>query len=111
MNLYYNMEIQMKHPNEVTDDVIEKIAQILGVGATEVDERETYTAVFFFKSEIPPSQMFIKVRDILFFQFHTIYYIDVMYRWETEMNADRYVCWEDGREKHYTGRIVFEEDK
>lgn len=108
---YYNVEIQMEYPNEATDYVMNRILEALGVSETAVDERETYRAVLFFKSEIAPEQMFIKIRNVLFNNIHGIHYVDTIYRWENEMNSDRYVVWADGSEKHYTGHVIYEEDE
>ena len=111
MNVYYNVEIRMKSPNVVNDDLIYMVAEALGASVKDVDEYEAYRAVIFFKSETKPEQMFIRIRDILFNMTNTIHYIDTIYRWEAEMNSDRYVCWSDGKEQHYTGRTIYEEDK
>ena len=110
MSVYYNVEIRMNGTNKLTDVILEQIMNILNADETDVDERETYSAILFFKSEEKPTEMRQRVKRC-FQHGKPIHYIDVIYRWETEMNADRFVLWGDGTEKDYTGKIVFEEDK
>ena len=51
-----------------------------------------------------------RIRSILKDMDNRIYYVDVVYRWEWEMNCDRFVLRADGREQDYTGTTVFKED-
>ena len=110
MNIYYNVEIQTSGTNELTDIILDQIMHIFKVDEMDIDERESYRAVLFFKSECNPSEMRNRVKQ--YFQHgKPIHYIDVVYRWEHEMNADRFVYWGDGREQNYVGKIIFEEEK
>ena len=111
MNVYYNVEIQMSRKNRITEEILNDIALNLGATASDVDERETYRAVLFFKSEIKPGEMRSLIRA--YFRENPdehIHYFDVIYRWETEMNADRFVIWSDGETQEFTGKMIFEED-
>jgi len=109
MNVYYNVEIQMAMKNVLTDELLRKILPYFDADETDVDEHEKYRAVLFFKSQEKPSAMHDYVRDALNDLGQQIHYIDVIYRWETEMNPDRFVIWSDGTEKEYVGKINFEE--
>ena len=110
MNVYYNVEIQTSGTCLMTEGMLEQIAHILGADETDYDEVESYRAVLFFKSDCKPSEMRNRVKKC-FQHGKPIHYIDVVYRWETEMTPDRFVYWADGRETEYTGKIIFEEDK
>ena len=110
MNVYYNIEIQMAGMNKMTDDVLSMITRTLCVDDSDYDELEAYRAVLFFKTDMLPGAMRELVKDCLR-KTERIHYIDVIYRFETEMNVDRYVIWADGREQDYTGHTIFEEDK
>ena len=111
MDVYYNVEIQMSGTNEVTEELLTKIEQFLGADSTDVDECETYRAVLFFKSPVKTLDMFKRLRELMYEAKDVVHYIDVIYRWETEMYCDRFVIWDDGNEKEYTGDIIFTEDK
>ena len=82
----------------------------LGISDHDLDEREANRAVFFFVSDMKPSEVKTIVRVILQ-QTTSIHYVDIIYRWENEMHPDRSVLWGDGHEQEYTGRVIFEEDK
>lgn len=110
MKVYYNIEVQMAGMCKMTDDVLSKVTHTIGVDYTDYDEIETYSAVMFFGSEVKPSEMRERVRECLR-KAENIHYIDVVYRWENEINADRYVIWGDGHEQDYTGHMVYEEDR
>ena len=117
MKVYYNVEIQMAGKYEASDELVRFVKDIIGIDDTDIDECETYRAAFFFCSSIYPSAMAKRVwrlintaRDSKNHE-NMIHYVDVIYRWEAEMNADRFVCWSDGKMKEYTGHIVFEEDE
>ena len=111
MNCYYNVEIQMANNFEMTETLLRQIEISMGAHVTDRDEVETYSAVIFFKSEVKPTEIRTRLKAILAMHADRIHYIDVVYRWEAEMNADRFVLWADGREQDYTGRMYFEEDK
>lgn len=110
MNVYYNVEIQMSGKNKVTVGIMTMFEDYLGITSNDLDEREDHRAVFFFMSNMKPSEVKTLIRTILN-QTASIHYVDVVYRWETEMNPDRFVIWGDGHEQEYTGRVVFTEDK
>ena len=110
MNLYYNVTIQMAGKKKVTVGLMTIFEDYLGISARDLDEREDHRAVFFFVSDMKPSEVKNRIRTILN-QSSSIHYVDVVYRWETEMHPDRFVLWSDGREQEYTGHVVFTEDK
>ena len=110
MNVYYNVEIQMAGTHEMGENLLAMIESRLGADDTDIDEVETYRAVMFFKSDIMPSEMERRVRSLLEDKEEILHYVDVVYRWESEMNCDRFVMWADGRKKSYTGHTIFEED-
>lgn len=111
MKLVYNVEIQMSGTHTTTEHLINQIAIDLGADEKAVDELETYRAVLFFDSEIQPSEIRERVRAILAMYNMTLHYIDVVYRYDAEINADRFVVWADGHETDYTGHMTYEEDK
>ena len=110
MNAYYNVEIQMEGNKKVTTGILVLFEDFLGISDRDIDEREDHRTVFFFMSDMKPSEVKNRIRAILN-QTTSIHYVDVIYRWETEMNPDRFVIWGDGHEQEYTGRVVFTEDK
>lgn len=111
MNCYYNVEIQMAIGNDVTENLLRQLEECVGANDTDRDEVESYRAVLFFKSDVKPTDIRTRLKAILAMHNNRIHYIDVIFRWETEINADRFVLWSNGTEKDYTGRIYFEEDK
>ena len=111
MNVYYNVEIQMIAKHTLTVDLLERILPFIGAKVTDVDEHENHRASIFFKSEDSPTKMHDYVRNVLHAFGDRVHYIDVIYRWEWELNCDRFVIWSDGCETEYTGHITFEEDK
>lgn len=109
MKLYYNIEIQMSGTNEMTDAVLEHAAHLFGFLKKDVEDAETYNASVMFTSDIKPSDMRERVRNLLV-AVPTIHYVDVIYRFEYAMVPDRFVIWSDGRTQEYTGYINFRED-
>lgn len=111
MDTYYNVEIQMAGTNKMTEQLAGQIASDLGAIRKDVDELGKYNAVIFFRSEIKPTEMRRRVRDILSAYKNQLHYIDVIYRFEYEMTPDRFCFWSDKREQEYEGRIIFKEDE
>lgn len=111
MNIYYNVEIQMAEGHEIGTGILSMFGNYLNVDVNDLDEREPYRAVLFFKSVKKPSEIRSLIRSILKDMDNKIHYVDVVYRWEWEMNCDRFVMWSDGREQDYTGHTLFEEDR
>lgn len=109
MNTYYNVEIQMAGKKKVTVGILSMFEDYLGLTQKDLDEKEARRAVYFFSSDLKPSEVKEAIRTILR-QTSGIYYVEVVYRWETEMTADKFVLWSDGRDQEYTGHLVFEED-
>lgn len=116
-NVYYTIEVQMSGTNVITKEVLGCIENYLGVAGTDVDEREPHYVAFFAKLNVMPSEMRERVWKLLnnvrSSKDHEpmIHYVDVIYRWETEMNADRFVFWSNGYSQEYTGTMIFKEDK
>ena len=110
MNCYYNVEIQMAEGHEIGTGILSMFGNYLDVNVNDLDERETYRAVLFFKSDKKPTEIRSLIRAILRNMDNRIHYVDVVYRWEWEMNCDRFVLWGDGHEQDYTGTTVFKED-
>ena len=111
MITYYNVEIQMSGTHKTTDHFISQVATSLGARETDIDEREEYRAVIFFKSDVKPTEMRKRVQAVLAMYSMTLHYIDVVYRYDQEMKPDRFCCWADGRIQEYTGKIIFTEDE
>ena len=110
MNTYYNVEIQASEKKKITTGIISMFEDFLGITDRDLDEREGNRAVFFFVSDMKPSEVRNRIRTILN-QTTGIYYVDIIYRFENEMHPDRVVLWRDGREQEYTGHVMFEEDR
>lgn len=110
MKIWYNVEVQMLGECERTEELDADIGFNLGFGERDIDERELYRMTALFVSDIAPMKMREYVTATL--QDHPqIYYIDVIYRYDSENTPDRFVIWSDGRRQEYTGKIIFEEDK
>ena len=110
MKIYYNVEIQTAGNKKITAGIIGLFEDFLGISDRDLDEREEHRAVFFFGSDMKPSEVKAIVRTILQ-QTSSIHYVDIIYRFEHEMTPDRVVLWADGHMQEYTGHVVFEEDK
>ena len=110
MKVWYNVEIQMLGENEMTDKLTDDIIFNLGCRYSDIDEREIYNMTTLFNSNMEPSEMRKYVTDLLH-EYPQIFYIDVIYRYDSENVPDRFVIWGNGRVQEYTGHIVFEEDK
>lgn len=109
-NILYKVEIQMTMADKMTASLLVWVEQMLQAHNCCVEERDDYHAEISFISNIKPSEMRRLVKRC--FQYgKRLYYIDTIYRYETEINADRFVYWGDGREQEYTGTMMFEEDK
>ena len=110
MKVWYNVEIQMLGENERYPALDEEIGNALDFVGHDIDERELYSLTALYTSTRKPTEMRKRIRDFL--DGHPeIYYIDVIYRWDSENVPDRFVIWQDGRTQEYTGEIVFKEDK
>ena len=109
MKVYYNAEICTGAEYTVTDWAMEVFSHHLGFAKTDVDEHEERFATALFVSNVLPTEMRDRARALLK-ECPGIHYIDVMYRFETEMVPDRFVIWSDGRIQEYTGHIEFTED-
>lgn len=110
MNTYYNMEIQMAGKKKITAGILDLFEDYLGISDRDIDEREDHRAVFFFVSDMKPTELQTRVRTILN-QTSGVHYVDIIYRYELEMTPDRAVLWADGSKQEYTGHVIFEEDK
>lgn len=111
MKLFYNVEILASGTNQISEHLVETIATDLGTDLHAGDEIEPYRAVLCFDSELKPSAIRLRVRAILAMYNMTLRYIDVVYRYESEVDADRFIVYADGTEKDYTGHMIYEEDK
>ncbi len=110
MKVWYNVEIQMLGENERTNNLDKEVGRELGFNEEDIDERELYRLTAMFNSNRYPTAMLEHVTKVL--RDHPeIFYIDVIYRYDSENVPDRFVIWGDGRKQEYTGHIVFEEDK
>lgn len=110
MKIWYNVEVQMLGENERYPELDAEIGEALGFSERDIDEREIYRLMAMFTSDTTSTDMRRRVTDVL--RDHPeIFYIDVIYRYDSENVPDRFVIWGDGRAQEYTGHIVFEEDK
>lgn len=110
MKVWYNVEVQMLGECERTYDLDEAIGKALGFEEDDIDEREIYRLTALSVSNTKPTEMRERVTDVL--RDHPeIFYIDVIYRYDSENVPDRFVIWQDGKRQEYTGKIIFEEDK
>lgn len=110
MKAYYNAEIQMDADHRVSAGLITDCALLLGAGPEDAEDREDHRVSFFFVSDKKPSEIRKQIRKMLNDNMG-IHYVDVIYRFEHEMNPDRFVLWSDGHDQEYTGHVVFTEDK
>ena len=110
MQVYYFVEIQTSGMAKITDELLADIVRTFGVDFRDYDEIESYRATLFFNSSVMPSNFRNTVRDLIMRNKDRIHYVDIVYHFETEINADRFVIWADGREQDYTGHMTFEED-
>lgn len=110
MKVWYNVEVQMLGENEMTDKLADDIIFNLGCRYSDIDEHEIYNMTALFNSNRCPTAMRDHVTSVLR-EHPEIFYIDVIYRYDSENVPDRFVIWGDGRVQEYTGHIVFEEDK
>lgn len=117
MNVYYYIEFQSSGLNVISKEVLLHIENMLGVSGRDIEEREPRRVTFFFKSIVKPSEMRKRMWKILNTTRSAdnheclLHYVDVVYRWDYELNADRFVLWSDGNAQEYTGKMIFEEDK
>ena len=109
MKVYYSMAIQMRGTYTVDDPTIELAAHHLRFSKRDIEEVEVHSAQVIFSSSIKPSEMKERILHMLA-ECRTIYYIDVIYRFEHEMIPDRFVIWQGGKIKEYTGKVTFVED-
>ena len=106
----YSLDLQMKEDYRINSNIIRLAESCFGFTKKDVDEEERYSITASFLSLFTPSDMRKKVTAFLRTQ-PEIHYIDVVYRYETEMTPDRFVIWSDGRSQEYTGHVYYEEDK
>jgi len=109
MNVYYNITIQMRGTYPTDDKTMERSAHHLGFTKNNIDEQEVHNAKVWFYSAVKPSEMKERVLRLLA-ECNRIYYVDVTYRFEHEMIPDRFVVWQGGKIKDYTGQVMFVED-
>lgn len=109
MSVYYNVKIQMYGTYEVESGLLDAASRAMGFLEEDVEETELHNASICFTSDAKPSKMKERVHAFLAKNV-PVHYVDVIYRYEYEMVPDRFVVWQDGREKDYTGYVEFRED-
>lgn len=109
MKVWYNIEVQMLGECERTEELDAEIGFNLGFGESDIDEREPYRmTALFASSDMNPDRMRKYITDLLA-DHPDIFYIDVIYRYDSDNTPDRFVIWADGRTQEYAGKIIFEE--
>lgn len=108
MKAFYNVTIQMRGTYEA-EAVMEKASHFLHFGKRDIEECNTHNVNIMYSSDVKPTEMRDRVRWLLT-DAPTIHYVDVIYRFEYEMVPDRFVIWQDGSIKEYTGHVEFRED-
>ena len=110
MQVFYKVVIQMRGTYETDGHTMELAAHHLGFSKRNIDEQEIHNAtIFFYSNFIKPTEMRDRVLRLLA-ECRYIYYVDVVYRFEHELVPDRFVVWQGGKIKEYTGKITFVED-
>jgi len=109
MKIHYSVVIQMRGTYTVDDPVMELASHCLRFSKHDVEEVEVHNAKIIFTSSLKPSEMKMRILRLLT-ECRSIYYIDTIYRFEHEMIPDRFVVWQGGKIKEYTGKITFVED-
>ena len=108
MKNWYNVEISMTGECEVTDELVETVAESLGFKETDVDEREVYRLVAIFSSDDPPTIIHNAI-EILLEDRHDIFYIDLLYRTGDAMEPKRVTFWLGGKIQTYKTHVIYEE--
>ena len=108
MKNWYNVEISMTGECEVTDELVETIAESLGFKDTDIDEREVYRLVAIFQSDDAPEAISSSITMLLEDK-PEIFYIDLLYRSDNDMLPNRITFWQGGRIQSYQTRVIYEE--
>lgn len=110
MQVFYKVVIQMRGTYATDGHTMELAAHHLGFSKRNIDEQEIHNAtIFFYSNFIKPTEMRERVLRLLA-ECRYIYYVDVVYRFEHEIVPDRFVVWQGGKIKEYTGNVTFVED-
>ena len=110
MKNWYNVEVQMLGECEITDELVEIVAESLGFKETDVDEREIYKLTAVFSSDDPPTVIHNAI-EILLDDRPEIFYIDLLYRVSNEMEPRRVTFWQGGKIQTYKTRVIYEEEE
>lgn len=108
MKNWYNVEISMTGECEVTDELVETVAESIGFKDTDIDEREVYKLVAVFSSDDAPDVIHARI-SILLENRPEIFYIDLLYRVDDEMLPERITYWQGGNVQTYRTHVIYEE--
>jgi hypothetical protein len=109
MKAYYSIDVQMRGTYEADDNLLAQVCEHLGCAKECIEEEEVHSAKLCFMSYDVQSEMRSKVLRLLT-DLPRIYYVDVVYIYEYETIPDRFVIWQGGKVKEYTGKVIFVED-
>lgn len=110
MKNWYNIEVQMFGGYEMTERLVDEIANALGFSRNDVDEYETYKVVAIFQSDVNTDEMQTAVAKLLESK-GTIAYIDMLYRRSDAMLPVRITFWQSGRVQTYKTHVIFDEEE
>lgn len=108
MKKFVKVTVQTSMENILAEGVREYIEEFYN--APGDDEGTDFQFSLVFETELTIDELVERAR-LLLADLPELYYVDTVYRFESEFDADRFVVWQDGRYQSYTGKLEFMEDK
>ena len=108
MKKLVKVTVQTSMENILTESTREYIEEFYN--APGDDEGTDFQFSLVFETELTIEQL-VRRAKLLLADLPELYYVDTIYRYEGEFDADRFVVWQDGRYQSYTGKMEFTEDK
>lgn len=110
MKYFYNVEVEMLGECELTDWLVNDIAESLGFKETDVDEREVYKMTAVFSSDTPMSAIHDSI-ILLLRDKPELFYVDLLCRYSDSMLPNRVTFWQGGNIQTYKTHVIYEEEE
>ena len=111
MTKLLQIEVQMQEGKEISEELVNELRTCFKRGpfTHDIDEMEETGLTMSFITELMKDEIMSAAAAFIVTHRNDVHYIDVVYRYEYELNADRVVFWSDGRRQEYTGKMIFTE--
>ena len=112
MKKLLQIEVQMQEGKETSEELVKELRTCFKrepFVTHDIDDIDKTGMTMSFITELMQLEIMQAAADFIVRNRNDVHYIDVVYRYEYELNADRFVFWSDGRVQEYTGKMMFTE--